>query len=96
MRFFIFLSFIALHSYSMSSEIGLEEEVIFQDNSISQNNLISEITSEEELVQLINDIEYNDNFFYALFDPLTNSNIFPKYSNLPLYFRLRPSKSQVP
>ena len=81
MRFFIFLSFIALHSYSMSSEIGLEEEVIFQDNSISQNNLISEITSEEELDQLINDIEYNDNFFYALFDPLTNSNIFPKYSN---------------
>lgn len=81
MRFFIFLSFIALHSYSISSEIGLEEEVIFQDNSISQNNLISEITSEEELDQLINDIEYNDNFFYALFDPLTNSNIFPKYSN---------------
>jgi len=81
MRFFILLSFIALHSYSISSEIGLEEEVIFQDNSISQNNLISEITSEEELDQLINDIEFNDNFFYALFDPLTNSNIFPKYSN---------------
>ena len=81
MRFFIFLSFITFHSYSISSEVGLEEEIVFQDNSISQNNLISEISTQEELAQLINNIEYNDNFFYALFDPLTNSNIFPKYSN---------------
>ena len=81
MRFFIFLSFITFYSYSISSEVGLEEEIVFQDNSISQNNLISEISTQEELTQLINNIEYNDNFFYALFDPLTNSNIFPKYSN---------------
>ena len=81
MRFLIFLSFITFHSYSISSEVELKEEIVFQDNSISQNNLISEISTQEELAQLINNIEYNDNFFYALFDPLTNSNIFPKYSN---------------
>ena len=81
MRFFTLLSYLILFSYSVSSEIVSEEEVIFQDNSISQNNLISEIISQDELNKLINDIEYNDNFFYALFDPLTNSNIFPKYSN---------------
>ena len=60
MRFFIFLSFIAFHSYSISSEIGPEEMLIFQDNSISQNNLISEIQTQEELTQLINDIEYKN------------------------------------
>ena len=81
MRFFTLLSYLILFSYSVSSEIISEEEVIFQDNSISQNNLISEIISQDELNKLINDIEYNDNFFYALFDPLTNSNIYPKYSN---------------
>lgn len=81
MRFFTLLSYLILFSYTVSSEIVSEEEVIFQDNSISQNNLISEIISQDELNKLINDIEYNDNFFYALFDPLTNSNIFPKYSN---------------
>ena len=86
MRFFILLSFITFHSYLISSEIGPEEEIIFQDNSTSQNNLISEIQTQDELTQLINNIEYNDNFFYALFDPLTNSNIFPKYSNQLEFF----------
>jgi len=81
MRSFTLLGYLILFSFSVSSEVLLEEELIFQDNSISQNNLISEIISQDELNKLINDIEYNDNFFYALFDPLTNSNIFPKYSN---------------
>jgi hypothetical protein len=25
--------------------------------------------------------EFNDNFFYALFDPITNNNVFPQYSS---------------
>tara|TARA_Y100000768_G_scaffold387833_1_gene380517 strand:- start:875 stop:2278 length:1404 start_codon:yes stop_codon:yes gene_type:complete len=58
-----------------------KEEVLFQKNSVSQNNIISEISSKEELLNLIEMTEFKDNFFYALFDPLTNNNIYPLYSN---------------
>ena len=63
----------------MASEF--KEDLIFQKNYISQNNIISEISNKEELLKLIDMTELNDNFFYALFDPLTNNNIYPLYSN---------------
>ena len=86
MRFFLFIIFFLSFSNLMSSELKFEEEIIFQKNSVSQNNIISEIKSKEELSKLINLAEFNDNFFYALFDPLTNSNIYPKYSNSSDFF----------
>ena len=79
--FFLIFSFLA-----NASEFELNEDIIFQDNSFSQNNLISEITNEDDLVYLITSTEFNDNFFYALFDPLTNSNIYPSYSSKNLFF----------
>ena len=57
------------------------EEIIFQEKSFSQNNIISSIKSEETLLKLINSTENNNNFFYSLFDPLTNNTIYPEYSN---------------
>ena len=57
------------------------EEIIFQEKSFSQNNIISSIKSEEILLKLINSTENNNNFFYSLFDPLTNNTIYPEYSN---------------
>ena len=59
----------------------VNEEIIFQEKSFSQNNIISSIKSEEILLKLINSPENNNNFFYSLFDPLTNSTIYPEYSN---------------
>tara|TARA_B100000524_G_scaffold183687_1_gene94789 strand:- start:792 stop:1001 length:210 start_codon:yes stop_codon:yes gene_type:complete len=49
----------------------IKEEIIFQEKSFSQNNIISSIKSEEILLKLINSTENNNNFFYSLFDPLT-------------------------
>ena len=60
---------------------NLNEEIIFQEKSFSQNNIISSIKSEEVLLKLIESTENNNNFFYSLFDPLTNNSIYPKYSN---------------
>jgi len=64
-----------------SSDLEIDENIIFQKNTISQNNIISEISSKKEFLKLIEKIEFNDNFFYALFDPITNNNIFPLYSS---------------
>ena len=60
---------------------NFEEDIAFQLQTISQNNLITEIETQQELLNLIEQVEYKDNFFYSLFDPLTNSDIFPKYSD---------------
>ena len=64
-----------------SGDIEIDENIIFQKNTISQNNIISEISSKREFLKLIEKAEFNDNFFYALFDPITNNNVFPKYSS---------------
>ena len=64
-----------------SNDIEIDENIIFQKNTISQNNIISEISSKKEFLKLIEKAEFNDNFFYALFDPITNNNVFPKYSS---------------
>ena len=65
---------------------NFEEDIAFQLQTISQNNLITEIEKQQDLVNLIEQIEYKDNFFYSLFDPLTNSDIFPKYSDSSEFF----------
>ena len=64
-----------------SSNLEIDENIIFQKNTISQNNIISEVSSKKEFLKLIEKTELNDNFFYALFDPITNNNIFPQYSS---------------
>ena len=64
-----------------SSDIEIDENIIFQKNTVSQNNIISEISSKKEFLKLIEMTEFNDNFFYALFDPITNNNVFPQYSS---------------
>ena len=64
-----------------SSDIEIDENIIFQKSTISQNNIISEISSKKEFLKLIEKTEFNDNFFYALFDPITNNNVFPQYSS---------------
>ncbi len=81
MRTLIITLIFFYHSVLVSSNLKFEEEIIFQKNSISQNNIVSEISDKDELLHLIKMTELNDNFFYALFDPLTNNNIFPLYSN---------------
>ena len=81
MKFLIIFLIVFCHSILKSSDSNFNEEIIFQKNSISQNNIISEISNKEELLNLIEKTEFNDNFFYALFDPLTNNNIYPLYSN---------------
>ena len=71
----------------MSSDTNINnEDIVFQQNSVSQNNIISNITNKEDLLNLIEMTEFNDNFFYALFDPLTNNNIFPLYSSDTEFF----------
>ncbi len=65
---------------------NFEEDIAFQLQTISQNNLITEIETQQDLINLIEQIEYRDNFFYSLFDPLTNSDIFPKYSDNKKFF----------
>ena len=79
MRLLLIILVIFKYSNLMGSEF--KEDLIFQKNYISQNNIISEISNKEELLKLIDMTELNDNFFYALFDPLTNNNIYPLYSN---------------
>ena len=87
MKLFLFILLLCIHSYSTFSEnFDFDEDIIFQKNYISQNNIISEITSKEEFLKLIKMTEYNDNFFYALFDPITNNKIFPTYSNEVEFF----------
>ena len=80
--FFIFLSILAPNI----SKANFEEDIAFQLQTVSQNNLITEIEEQQDLLNLIEQIEYKDNFFYSLFDPLTNSDIFPKYSNSNDFF----------
>jgi hypothetical protein len=65
---------------------NFEEDIAFQLQTISQNNLITEIETQQDLLNLIEQIEYKDNFFYSLFDPLSNSDIFPKYSDNKKFF----------
>jgi hypothetical protein len=65
---------------------NFEEDIAFQLQTISQNNLITEIETQQDLLNLIEQIEYKDNFFYSLFDPLSNSDIFPKYSDNEKFF----------
>ena len=78
MKYLIFfLLIIGLHLNANE----FNEEIIFQEKSVSQNNIISSIQTEETLLKLINATENNNNFFYSLFDPLTNSTIYPEYSN---------------
>ena len=64
-----------------SSDLEIDDNIIFQKNTVSQNNIISEISSKKEFLKLIEMTEFNDNFFYALFDPITNNNVFPQYSS---------------
>ena len=80
--FFIFLIILAPNI----SKANFEEDIAFQLQTVSQNNLITEIEEQQDLLNLIEQIEYKDNFFYSLFDPLTNSDIFPKYSNSNDFF----------
>ncbi|MDB2371686.1 hypothetical protein N9W28_04365 [Alphaproteobacteria bacterium] len=83
MKFFlIFLSILTPNIL----KANFEEDIAFQLQAISQNNLITEIEKQQDLVNLIEQIEYKDNFFYSLFDPLTNSDIFPKYSDRNEFF----------
>ena len=77
-----FLSFISLPL--IANEFN--EEIIFQEKAFSQNNIISTIKSENILLKLINSTENNNNFFYSLFDPLTNNTIYPEYSNEESFF----------
>ena len=82
MKTYLSILFFFSHSLLMSSsDLEINENIIFQKNSISQNNIISEISSKKEFLKLIEKTEFNDNFFYALFDPMTNNNIFPLYSS---------------
>ena len=88
MKNYLVIFFLLIHSLLMaSSDIEIDENIIFQKNSISQNNIISEISTKSQLLKLIEQTEFNDNFFYALFDPITNNNIFPLYSsNIEFFF----------
>ncbi len=86
MRIYIIIFFLISHIPINVSASDVNEQIIFQDDSFSQNNLISEISSNDDLLYLINSSEFNDNFFYALFDPLTNSNIYPSYSSKEKFF----------
>lgn len=82
MKIYLFIFFFFNHSLLMSSsDLKIEENIIFQKNTISENNIISEISSQKEFLKLIEMTEFNDNFFYALFDPITNNNVFPQYSS---------------
>ncbi len=84
MKYLIFFLLVTVGLSLNANEYS--EEIIFQDKSFSQNNIISSIKSEESLLKLINSTENNNNFFYSLFDPLTNSNIYPEYSNEKDFF----------
>ena len=87
MKLILFILFWFYHPFLMSSDTNINnEDIVFQQNSVSQNNIISNITNKEDLLNLIEMTEFNDNFFYALFDPLTNNNIFPLYSSDTEFF----------
>ncbi len=83
MKYLIF--FLLLIALPLKAD-KFNEEIIFQEKSFSQNNIISSIKSEDTLLKLINSTENNNNFFYSLFDPLTNNNIYPEYSNENEFF----------
>ena len=80
-----FLMFLCILSPNIL-KANFEEDIAFQLQTISQNNLITEIETQQELLNLIEQVEYKDNFFYSLFDPLTTSDIFPKYSDNKKFF----------
>jgi hypothetical protein len=80
-----FLIFLCILSPNIL-KANFEEDIAFQLQTISQNNLITEIETQQDLLNLIEQIEYKDNFFYSLFDPLSNSDIFPKYSDNKKFF----------
>ena len=80
-----FLIFLCIISPNIL-KADFEEDIAFQLQTISQNNLITEIETQKDLANLIEQIEFKDNFFYSLFDPLTNSDIFPKYSDNKDFF----------
>ena len=80
-----FLMFLCILSPNIL-KANFEEDIAFQLQTISQNNLITEIETQQDLLNLIEQVEYKDNFFYSLFDPLTNSDIFPKYSDNKKFF----------
>ena len=80
-----FILFLLLTSLPIKSD-EYSEEIIFQEKSFSQNNIISSIKSDEDLLKLINSTENNNNFFYSLFDPLTNNTIYPEYTNEKDFF----------
>ena len=80
-----FLIFLCIISPNIL-KADFEEDIAFQLQTISQNNLITEIETQQDLLNLIEQVEYKDNFFYSLFDPLTNSDIFPKYSDNKKFF----------
>ncbi len=82
-NFFLIILFILAPNILKAN---LEEDIAFQFQTISQNNLITEIETQQDLLNLIEQVEYKDNFFYSLFDPLTNSDIFPKYSGNKKFF----------
>ncbi len=86
MKIILSIFFFIIHGVLFSSDLEFNKNIIFQKNSISQNNIISEISNSKDLSKLIELTEYKDNFFYALFDPLTNSNIFPSYSSQIEFF----------
>ncbi len=83
------MKFLVLFLLLISPHLGaseFNEEIIFQEKSFSQNNILSSIESEETLLKLIDSTENNNNFFYSLFDPLTNNSIYPEYSNEKDFF----------
>ena len=66
----------------------INEEIIFQEKSFSQNNIISSIKSEEILLKLINSTENNNNFFYSLF--LNKSILISKVTTIPILISSNP------
>ena len=54
--FFLLLIYLPIKANEYS------EEIIFQEKSFSQNNIISSIKSEEILLKLIDSIENNNNY----------------------------------
>lgn len=62
------------------------ENILFQQNKVTHNNIISTISEPKDFIYLIQALEANDNFYYSLFDPLTNNQIHPLYSSEAEFF----------